>query len=357
MTPNVEENTSVSALSKGNDSPQPRKAGAPRPIIHVGVHKTATNWFQKHFYPYVQGYRYLDRRLVRSTLLGQSPLAFDAAAARHTLGLDQDPPPIICEEDLTGVLHNGGLTSNYIAKEIANQLAAIAPDARIVLFIRSQTALAASCYQQYLREGGTSSVHRYLFPEDYLHLGNLRPLKVPRFDFSQFEFDRLIAHYDSLFGRDNVFIFAYEQFARDPQAFVREFCRRLEIEQPAQIEWRKINSSYRSGLIPIVRFLNLFTRRSVANKRAVLHIPYWYSVRKRLLNKLNALSVFGRSPSPRNLLGITTHQWIEQRFCASNAAIEKRIGISLTALGYCTRCPETALPKPENSIISKMIRN
>src|SRR5438094_3185299 len=160
----------------------PPTPSAGRPIFHVGVHKTATSWFQKFFYPRVEGHRYINRRVVRGALLGKSPLAFDAAEARRQLGLDAGPPAIVCEEDLSGILHNGGLLSNYVAKEIASQIAAIAPDSRIVLFVRSQPAMAASCYQQYLREGGTASIRRYLFPEEYLFLGTVRPLKVPRFD-------------------------------------------------------------------------------------------------------------------------------------------------------------------------------
>jgi hypothetical protein len=87
----------------------------PQPIFHVGLHKTGTTWFQKRFYPNVPGYRLVNRRLVRSTLLGTSPLAFDAVAARQALGVDEGDTAIVCEEDLSGILHNGGLLNSRVA--------------------------------------------------------------------------------------------------------------------------------------------------------------------------------------------------------------------------------------------------
>jgi hypothetical protein len=352
-----QEQHSVSNSQESSNKETEQRSGRRRPIIHVGVHKTASSWFQKYFYRYVPGYRFLDRWRVRSILLSTSPLAFDATTARQALTLDDDPPAIISDEDLAGILHNGGLTTNYIAKEIASQLAAIAPEAKVVLFVRSQPAMAASCYQQYLKEGGTGSVHRYLFPEDHLHLGNVRPLKVPRFDFSQFEFDRLVDHYDSVFGRENVYVFAFEQFARDPKAFVREFCEILDIEMPEKIKWRKVNTSYRRGLIPLARLLNLFTKRAVAQKSVVLHIPYWYRFRKVLLKKLNGLSIFGKPPKPTCLLGDATHQWIQQRFSETNRRLAERMRIDLEALGYCTNFSGEPKQRPKASRFFNFLSN
>lgn len=320
-----------------------------RPLFHVGVHKTATNWFQKCFYPFVPGYRYVDRRLVRSTLLARSPLAFDANEARRKLGLDRSPAAIVCEEDLSGVLHNAGLLSNYIAKEMANQLFALAPQARVVIFVRNQQAMAASCYHQYLREGGTGSVHHYLFPEDYIHLGNVRPLKNPRFDFTQFEFHRLVAHYDRLFGRENVHVFAYEQFARDPNRFLEAFAARLELDLPEAPKQRRFNTSFRWLVLPVARLMNLLTRRSVADKRTLVHVPFWYPVRTVLLEGMNMVPLLGKRPSARALLGRHTYDWIGQRFWQSNRALSERMGLDLASFGYTTTPPEQPVARPKRS--------
>lgn len=329
----------------------------PSPIFHVGLHKTGTTWFQKRFYPNVPGYRFVNRRLVRSTLLGKSPLAFDPATAREALGLGQGDPAIICEEDLSGILHNGGLLTNYVAKEMANQLHAIAPDAKIVIFVREQAAMAASWYQQYLREGGTASVRHYLFPEDYLFLGKARPLKVPRFDFSAFDYDRLVAHYDSLFGRNRVFVFAYEQLARDPEGFIAEFCRRLELPLPDGLDQSRLNSSYRAALVPAARLLNLFSRREVADKTTLLHVPFSFKAREFMLEKLNRLPLFGPVRSPESLLGRDTVEWIRQRFATTNRALQERMGVDLAELGYSTEVPASAPSRPGRSALLKWMKN
>jgi hypothetical protein len=328
-----------------------------QPIFHVGLHKTGTTWFQKRFYPNLAGYRFVNRRLVRSTLLGTSPLAFDAAAARRMLGLDEGDPAIVCEEDLSGILHNGGLLTNYVAKEMANQLHAIAPEAKIVIFVREQAAMAASWYQQYLREGGTASVRHYLFPEDYLFLGKARPLKVPRFDFSAFDHDRLVAHYDSLFGRESVFVFAYEQLACDPETFITDFCRRLDLPLPERLDHSRLNSSYRAALVPAARLLNLFSRREVADKRTLVHIPFSFKAREYLLEKLNRLSLFGPVRSPEALLGGDTAEWIRQRFAASNRALQERMGVDLGELGYATKPADCEVSRPRRSRLIGWTKN
>ena len=329
----------------------------PPPIFHVGLHKTGTTWFQKLFYPNVRERRFVNRRLVRSTLLGTSPLAFDARSARQALGLDEGEPAIVCEEDLSGILHNGGLLTNYVAKEIASQLHAIAPEAKIVIFVREQAAMAASWYQQYLREGGTGSVRHYLFPEDYLFLGKVRPLKVPRFDFSAFDYDRLIAHYDSLFGRERVFVFAYEQLARDPAAFIVDFCRKLDLPLPDNLDQSRLNSSYRAALVPAARLLNLFSRREVADKTTLVHIPFSFKAREYLLEKLNRLPLFGPVRSPEALLGGETAEWIRQRFAGCNRALQERMGADLAQLGYATGPSDGAVRRPSRSGLFKWTKN
>src|SRR5262249_2258183 len=156
-------------------------------------------------------------------------------------------------------------------------------------------------------------------------LGRTRPLKMPRFDFTQFEYDRLIAHYDGLFGAENVFIFAYEEFAADPARFIPEFCRRLGLEEPDGLDEMKDNGAFRPAILPLARALNLFTRRAVANKTVILHIPFWYAVRAKLLELFDRMALFGQRPSPERLLGRRTFAWIEQRFWENNRALAERM--------------------------------
>lgn len=316
------------------------------PIVHIGVHKTGTSWFQRHVYPHVDSHRYFaDRRLLRRVLLGCDALRFDADAARRELGLDQPgKPPILCEEDLSGVLHTG-LASGHVAATAARRIHTLLPDATIVIFVRAQPSAALSWYLQYLREGGTGSIRRYLFPESYRHFGHERPFKVPRFHFAQIEYRGLIETYDALFGRDRVIVLPHEALIRDRRGTLARLGHRLGCALPDGGATRE-NGGYRRGLIPMLRLANLFTRRAVSDKITLLHLPYWYSVRKELFARLNRLALFGAPPRAQDILYGEMHDWITQRFWRSNRWLAERSGFALGELGYPMAPPPIAIARP-----------
>lgn len=327
----------------------------PPPLIHIGVHKTATSWFQAVFYPRVRNARYVDRMQVRRVMLGGNGYRFDGAEARAALGLESGQRAILCDEDLSGVLHNGGVATTFLAAAVGERLHAAAPNAHIVTFVREQVSLAAACYHQYVREGGTASVQRYLFPESYRHLTKMRPFKTPRFDFAQFDFRGLIERYDALFGRDRVHVFAYEAFAHDRTAFLTDYCRRLDLEIDRDaLPKERVNASYRSGTLALARFLNLFTERSVADKKTLIHIPYWYPARKAVLRQLDRLPL-GPRPGPARLIGADAAAFIRSEFSEMNRWLSGRIGCDLAAYGYAIDAPR--MPRPSRAAWLQALRN
>lgn len=305
-----------------------------RPIVHIGYHKTATTWFQKSFYPTVRNFAYVPREKVKQAFLSDTPFSFDPAKAREALQLDATLPPILCEEELSGYLHNGGLIG-YLSAEMARRIKAVFPDARIVILIRSQPDMIAATYQQYIRGGGTYSVRRYLFSKRYLHGAAAEPYKIPRFSFAHFEYDRLIAHYDAIFGRENVHVVPYENFRSDMAGTLAEMQEKLgfEAELGAKAS-KRVNQSYGAALIPFARFLNLFTARTVLDKRTLLNIPYWYTVRRFILEQLNATGLFGKAPKPERLLGKQICRQIEDYYAESNQRLSALRDLPLKDLGY-----------------------
>lgn len=119
----------------------------------------------------------------------------------------------------------------------------------------------------------------------------------------------------------------------------------------------RLNGSYRTALIPVARFFNLFTRRSVADKSTLLHIPYWYPARKRILRRLNRSPLFGRVPSPEHLLGRSTVDWIRQRFAEGNRALQERRGVNLAELDYATEAPPFRVGRPGRSPLLQRTKN
>lgn len=315
-------------------------------IVHIGYHKTGTTWFQKRFYPRVTSHRYIHRERVRHAFIEDSAFRFDPAAVPERLGVAPGEDIILCEEGLSGYLHNGGLLGHF-SRAMAQRLHQAFPDATIVVFIRSQPEMVASCYQQYVRGGGTHSPQRYLFPDLYLHGAASEAHRIPRFSFDLFDYLPLIETYAELFGRERVKVYAYEAMRADPAAFIARFSRELgvEVDEAAALTGRE-NGSYALPLIGLARAMNLFTYRTVADKRCLVHIPYWYTARRALLERLNRSGLFGAPPSPRRLLGSGVVDWIRERFWQGNAELARRYALPLAEHGYPVAKPNRAAPRP-----------
>ena len=309
------------------------------PLIHIGFHKSGTSWFQQALYPLVASHCLADRDLVRSTFMGGDAFHFDAAEARKSIeDASNGKPALICEEDLSGILHIGA-ASTYIAKIMAQRLHESFPEAEIIIFVRAQPDAAASWYAQYVREGGTASPKRYFFPDEYLFPGRNMPFKLARFDFSQLDFAGLIQEYDRLFGRDRVHVFAFEELTCDPTRVLARL-RSIGLDFPDEVPMTRVNVAYRKGLMLIARATALFTARSVENKRTLIHLPFWFRGRLHLLNLLDKVPIFGPHTQATHVLDGPTSEWIAAYFWSGNRWLQERMGMELGALGYPIREPK-----------------
>jgi hypothetical protein len=307
----------------------------PAPIVHVGYPKTATTWFQKNFYPHVRNARYVERAKVNAAFLEGHALAFDPERSRQILGLsDGNGASILCEEGLSGYLHNGGV-AGFVTKGVAEEIRAALPDAHIVLFIRAQPAIVVASYLQYVRSGGTHGPLRYVFPKDFLGGHAAVTYKQPRFDLDHFAYSRLIGLYEHLFGRERVHVFLFEEFQQDGPDFLHRYAAELGLE----VDWAKVSlapllPSYGLTLTRIARLLNLFTARSVMDKHHLFELPAWYQARRSLLEGLNRTGLFGRAPSPQRLLGKAAVRRIEAHFAEDNRRLAESRNLPLERFGY-----------------------
>ena len=160
-------------------------------IVHIGYHKTGTTWFQERFYPAVRNRRYVPRATARAAFLQPGALHFDPIEALHIIGAAADET-ILCEENLSGGLHNGGL-AGALSKDVASRIARTLPDAQIVIFVRDPLSAIASAWVQYVKGGGTFGLRRYLFGRDRLSPVAPERDEPPGFCFEHFDYARLIA--------------------------------------------------------------------------------------------------------------------------------------------------------------------
>lgn len=299
-------------------------------IVHIGYHKTATTWLQKCVFPRATSHEFVPRQLAQRALLDPGGLHFDAEQARRCLNPEgRNRPLLLSEENLSGYLHNGGL-HGFVGPEAARRIKAVLPEARIVIFIRNQFDICRASYVQYVSGGGTWSEARYFDSAGHVHGALKRPWKAPCFAFEHFEFDRLVAHYDALFGAERVFVYPYE-WLREPEALIARMQADLEItfDAPPNAA-RRVNGSLDPTAMTVLRGVNRFTAQSVANKDTIVDLPGGQAIRH--VTKF----LMRRVPGKRcqHLLGQRWQGHVAAHYPDSNRRLIALRDLPLAELGY-----------------------
>ena len=294
------------------------------PIFHIGYHKTGTTWFQKYYYPAVKNAEYVDHILTRKIFLDKR--GFDIPDL-NKLKMEPNKTYIFCHEELSGNIHTGGMNS-FVTKDIAYRIRDLYPNARIVIFIRNQINMIASCYSQYIKEGGTYNVKRYVFHNDFKKI-----FRSALFSFDHFNYYNLVDHYVTLFGENNVNIYLYEDFAHDTQNFIGKFEERLTLES-SSIGLVKPNVGYRKSIMALARFINVFHRGDVLYKYYLFNVPGLLRTSKKALNFLNKNAVFGKRESPEKILGSPLVKHINNYYRESNNQLSITFNLDLKKYNY-----------------------
>ena len=241
-------------------------------LIHIGYHKTGSSWLQRRLFSDAdQSFSLpLDRREdVHRRIVMPNALDFSADRCREQLepkltAGTLNRVPVISSERLCGSPYSGG----YDSKELANRLHAAFPEARVLIVIREQVSMLVSTYKAYVDKGGTCTLKEFFSPP-------LRaPGRIPWFDPMHFAYDRLIAHYQSLFGRPNVLVMTFEQLRIDPIAFSETICTFAgaswtRMESPE----RQVNPGIDASIVGLRRRLNPFLVRDPLNGYSSVRIP------------------------------------------------------------------------------------
>ncbi len=288
-----------------------------RNLIHVGFPKTATTWFQYNFYPNVTNFHFCNREEVKKKLifnfsLNRSPESFDFIKAEKN---------ILCEEMLIGSIQNAGI-HGLLTENMALKLKKHIPQAEIILFIRNQFELIRSSYMQDLRTGGNLSMKKFLFPKRNLNLIN----QFNYFSFAFFEFDKIIDFYKSGFGSDKVHVFLYEEFRDCPAQFISTFAQKFEMDvNLTEIDYFIKKASFPGYFIPVIRFLNTFTNRSILNKYYLLHIPKVYGLVKKTI-EFSSGKFSGRKDAFSHVGDKKITQFIDSYYKGSNQKLIELFG-------------------------------
>lgn len=301
------------------------------PLIHIGYPKTGTTWFQQKLFPNVLNFKYVPRfDILRNQIIYPAPFDFKSSLVKDFFNdyksLHEGKELVISDEGFLG-------GNEFLFKEYALRLKEVFHDATVIIFIRNQFTQIISYYSQYVKNnGGNLPLRKFLYREQ----GFNRINNISFFNVSSYRYDKIIQFYCELFGKENIHVFLYEDFAQNPREFIEDFIKRFNFEiDLSTIDFSRQNKGLRKRLFWLVRFGNRFTRRNRFEKHYFVNIPYWYFIQQRLINWLNQFSVFGNPPTPKEFFSEKDYQFIYDYYQESNRNLVINYGLdNLKDYGY-----------------------
>lgn len=287
-------------------------------FIHVGLTKCASTTLQEYFafHPRVH---FVDRRRTLERFVTRGCFDFDPAATADFLARSavRDRVTVHSHERLAGSPHSG----HYDAKEIADRIHSVAAGARLVLCIREQYDLIASCYKQFVRVGGALTFRQYVEAR--------WQWRIPRFNPAAFEHHRLIAYYRRLFGPENVLVLLLEELAASPDRFFAALDRFLGIDAAAGFDRTLRRNAAETEEKIVERRVRNYLEARAPNIREPLPFdldePLAESIRRRLLARAAAEGGGYRDQAVRLLPGF---------YRASNRQTDTMLGGALRRYHY-----------------------
>jgi hypothetical protein len=306
-------------------------------LIHIGYHKTGTNWLQRRFFSDpATGYRWLGKRPGRHPVrrfVRDRPFEFDPASVRAALepmlaeAGQEGLLPVISLERLSGSTLSGG----HDSERIADRLHRVFPDGRILVGVREQRSLVVTTYMGYVLHGGAAPLAHFLDPP------RSGSFSVPWFDERYLEYDRLVGYYRSLFGAGQVLALPFDEFVEDGRGYVERIAAFAGRPVPANVLDRlpyghreKVRTT--SALtLSVVRPLNRFTPRTDVNPA-----PFVESrLARRLVDRLVSRDPLrSRSAGAEARLRRQVDEWAGDRFAASNRRLAELLEVDLGRYGW-----------------------
>lgn len=299
-------------------------------LFHVGYHKTATTWMQKRLFTerngflQIAGHGEVFRLIVRPHGLHFDPAPMRDLLAERCAGLESGLAPVVSSEILSGHPFYAGQDSDVHAARIK----AIAPDARILISIRNQMRILPSIYMQYLLRGGTMSPEAFFAGTDEPGYFGFDPL--------HFEYDRLVAHYQGLFGAENVLVVTQEALKADMDAVARQIARfagNERLERLAEADRSVQSPSYPEYAVPMLRRIN-HIQCSTLNPAPIVSLgrtPYGlYKVAGYLLR----LRATERALAHRRPVSEPVRTRFAGRYAPSNRRLEALVAHGIDLSGY-----------------------
>ena len=302
-------------------------------IIHVGMHKTASNWLEKsllipqsgktiHFMPEKHFLRSLFVRPMFNAFCPEKvlPALSGPIATAKAAGL----PLFMQDEALAGSpfvfdKFRQGVTLQRIKQAL--------PDAKIVLTIREQASILHSVYGHYVRGGGTATLRNFLMQPD-------NPGWEPISNLDYYDYNFLNDFCNETFGEDRFLMIPMEWMIKEPQDML------VRISDHFGLDWRDVEPD-QAGRVHNPAWSGLAYESARILNHLQTGLPRW-TVKKRFVRPNNFASRVDRWTPGKSRQRQKTQQLalireiLGDRYAQSNATLSKAIGIDLDTYGYQT---------------------
>lgn len=243
-------------------------------FIHIGIHKSGSTHLQRGLFDRcdvaVIGTPSASKRLADLTrrLWSRDHGHLDLEAWRREFDemLDEfgfDPVQVgLSDENLSGHMWTGVGSAT-----IADRLAMLWPDAKIVIVLRDPVDYVMSAYDEWCRLGGAAALHRLL--EDRCTPGSA---VLRRIDYTT-----LVQTYVDRFGGDRVCVVPYELLVEDPEDFIERIALHCGIDPAVApvdaITWNPRAPAWARHLTRAGNFVGW--PDTIEWDRPRLHRPWW----------------------------------------------------------------------------------
>jgi len=243
--------TTISILSI-----MPKQNDKPTIILHVGMHKTGTTFFQWNVFHYLNikyHWHIFYKSWLRDLLNLKKKVDYDKINTKLSKILSKDKINIISEENI----YSYQFTKKDDRFERLDRIKKVFPKAKIIIGTRNKEDNLVSWYVEYVAVGGTLDFQGFL---DY-HM-NLKKL-----DYKPYV-EKLIKYY----GKENVFVYSLEDLKKDQSMVIDNMCKFIGVDVPDRYRVKPARVGYGLKVLKISLLLNQFFKTPVNNKG---FIPWW----------------------------------------------------------------------------------
>ena len=223
-------------------------------IFHIGMPRTATTFLQKNIFPKLKNVNFINtgfyqHRLLtpelkkaNETLLNLSRIPESTIKKNIDSYLVMDKINLFSREQIYSDAGLNPMKNESFEKRVKKikKLKNIYPNSKIIFGIRNKDSLLKSYYIKYVMNGGT------LLFSDYAS-------KIQK--DNRLNYDEYVKQLISLFSKDNVYIYKFENLVKSRGLFVKELCEFIGTDIPIY-ENIKRNKSYGKNRILLSLLLN-----------------------------------------------------------------------------------------------------